>query len=1620
MTRCSGDGVGIYRILKDHLPTSTTRGVATAVMERNLGNWTPGYSRWSPGIHVQMISNVSRAFVPAHRSAVYRGGSWVRRVGRRVGSWVGAGIKLFGGVAVVVMSTVPSHVWANPTGEQVVGGAANFNRPDAATLIVNQQTDRAVINWNSFSIANGELTRFVQPSSTSAALNRVVTANPSQIYGTLQANGQLYLINPGGVMVGPGGVVDVAGFVASTHDIANEEFMQGGNLNFHGQSEASILNQGRVEAREGDVFLVAREVKNEGQLMAKDGTVGMVSGTEVSLQAVGQGNFKIRLLAAENDPTTPRTSPSEGGASKGSAEIVNEGVIQAANAVLEAKGSYLPMAIKNTGLIEATGARENGDGTVTLTGGQGDILNRGVVAALQKNLQGQELGGRIEVSGRNIGVTPESIITAAGQESGGKIKLRAEDVTLIGGTVSADAKSASGKGGKIELLGENVGLVGQARVTAEGGSGGGEILVGGDYLGRNPDVPNAKSTVLAKEAVISADAKINGNGGRVIVWSDEYTGFYGSIFAQGGAEGGDGGFIETSSKFNLQAFGDGGAGALKGNPGLWLLDPYNVEIVNTVAYPPGWSGGVVDYEVAGGGIATGFIFSPGNDPATPAQISADFLSDRLNGTPALGPNNFAVSTFFGGVAAEDPGQPGTITVSSPIEWDTTTSLRLRADANIVINANISGPSGTLELRSQNFGIVQQDVPGTGGGIISVRNLYLEGLGNGTLLNLNNSIGTLAGDNLRGTIGFREDGGFSIGEVTVGGVTGASWTTVLAPNLAPPPAFLSTSGLTSTDIESVTKAGISFSAAGGSLVLTSTGGIEQTQPINAPGGLTLDVTTLNDGVANILLNNSGNDVDFISLRVLSANGAATGSANIRFDDTDGFRITGPGRVILTPGTGITSAPGDGTVAGGVLTSLGTIDADGTSIIDGGNIVLSAGRSDSFTGTVPNGVVDQTDNAVSFIQGARIGFLGNPLEYNLYGATVGASNDIQRLTAYLTEGGNLNYEDSNGFQIMSLDFRNGDPQAAFIPGVRLAGSSDFAGVGNLRLVTRTGTQFNGIRLAVPQGPINVGAGGQLVNGYITPENQYFTLSQFTSDRSPGHIEATGSVEIVVKNGAAVANPNLTTRFTMDEATHIFSGMVDDLSGWVGFNGVTGTVNSSGVTLVANNMTLGGDTLPWLTNHGLIMTSPYGGTVTLQPWGDSGVANVFASDGNTERSIQLVSPKADYSQIPDPGFLQLTQSELRRINAARVVLRSSDSTSSTPAIEVRSPLNLYGLYADTSISGIFPNNPGYNRIEMIATGAGADSDLGVGVSADVSSDVNQESLQMFFSSDGRTVINGGLRSYGGDIGIQGRLIDLGGAINASTTGLVALMSAQAGRPITLGEKAAGTLGLLRSEIALITAGTVQVGSILTYPRVLSPQSPQFFSSYLGTSPLWTYNTVDAGVISITDSFARLSLDTMALVTSAGISQNAGAGLEVPGLFVVGAPALGIDYLLGGNLNRVDRLAVALADTTDQGIPTGDLLLVNQKGLIGGNGAEVARKQQQWTESLTRSTPTPATYTGVGLVVANALSITAKGSVGIYEIMPGGLTGLGYIGHVAANPNSVNEVAASNVGNQIGPAGA
>lgn len=182
------------------------------------------------------------------------------------------------------------------------------------------------------------------------------------------------------------------------------------------------------------------------------------------------------------------------------------------------------------------------------------------------------------MTAKNVTADPGSIITASGKDGGGVVKLRSADTTILRGSIEVVGEAESAKGGKVQLLGEKVGMFESAKVDASGGAGGGEVLVGGDYLGKNPNVPNAKAVVLGSEAKIISDATSNGNGGRVILWSDEYTGFYGDISAQGGISGGDGGFVETSSKVNLQAFGSGNTYAPFGLPGEWLLDPTDVTI----------------------------------------------------------------------------------------------------------------------------------------------------------------------------------------------------------------------------------------------------------------------------------------------------------------------------------------------------------------------------------------------------------------------------------------------------------------------------------------------------------------------------------------------------------------------------------------------------------------------------------------------------------------------------------------------------------------------------------------------------------------------------------------------------------------------------------------------------------------------------------------------------------------------------------------------------------------------------------------------------------------------------------------------------------------------------------
>src|SRR5947209_8535859 len=166
------------------------------------------------------------------------------------------------GVAVCAMLAFASQSFALPTGGVVSAGGATIS-PDGSTI--NQSTANVAINWQSFSIGQGQAVRFIQPSASAVALNRVLGPDASSILGSLSANGKVFLVNPNGVLFGQGAQVNVGGLVASTRNITDADFMAG-NYRFTGSGSGQVVNQGTINADGGYVALLGANVSNEGTI----------------------------------------------------------------------------------------------------------------------------------------------------------------------------------------------------------------------------------------------------------------------------------------------------------------------------------------------------------------------------------------------------------------------------------------------------------------------------------------------------------------------------------------------------------------------------------------------------------------------------------------------------------------------------------------------------------------------------------------------------------------------------------------------------------------------------------------------------------------------------------------------------------------------------------------------------------------------------------------------------------------------------------------------------------------------------------------------------------------------------------------------------------------------------------------------------------------------------------------------------------------------------------------------------------------------------------------------------------------------------------------------------------
>ncbi len=514
---------------------------------------------------------------------------------------------------------------AFPSGPQVVNGQVGFS-PQGSTLTITNSPG-SIINWQAFSIGAGEAVRFVQQSSASSVLNRVIGPDASLILGLLQSNGAVFLINPNGIFIGPGARIDVNGFIASTLGLGDQDFLAG-KYNFTGgATAAAIQNQGTISTPPGGkVYLIAPNVENSGLIYSPGGDVMLAAGQ--SVQMVDSLSSDIAVVVSAPADTA-----------------LNLGQILAGSG----KAGMYGGLIHQNGLVSADSA----------TVGE---------------------GGRIAFRATNGVTLGAGSVTTANGAGGGQIEIRSEDgTTAVSGTVTATG--TDGRGGDIAILGDHVEITGAALVDASGTSGGGSVLVGGDFQGANAAVPNAETTYVGSGAFIRADALAAGDGGKVVVWSDNTTSFYGFISARGGEGGGNGGSVEVSGKQTLVYRGLTDVRAPLGTTGMLLLDPTNYSILPV------------------GGDITG------------ADLGAQ-----------LELANVTIQTVTAGA------EMGYIAVDDAVTWASANRLTLSAHSDIAVNNVITNTGGgSLVLRADSngdgVGDVLFDVLGhvnmTGGGSVSI-------------------------------------------------------------------------------------------------------------------------------------------------------------------------------------------------------------------------------------------------------------------------------------------------------------------------------------------------------------------------------------------------------------------------------------------------------------------------------------------------------------------------------------------------------------------------------------------------------------------------------------------------------------------------------------------------------------------------------------------------------------------------------------------------------------------------------------------------------------------------------------------------------------------------------------
>ncbi|EAW5618998.1 filamentous hemagglutinin N-terminal domain-containing protein [Salmonella enterica] len=755
-----------------------------------------------------------------------------------------------------------------PTGGQIVGGQGSIST-SGNQMTIHQQTQNMAANWHSFDIGKNNTVQFVQPNSSSVALNRVTGVSGSQIMGTLKANGQVFILNPNGVLFGTNARVDVGGLVASTKNISTTDFMKGQyTLSGSGNPGAQVVNQGSLTTSKGGYIVLAGErVSNSGTVTTPSGKTILAAGKTVTLQLDNGGLTSVSVNGSVVN-----------------ALVENQGLISATNGqvYLTAKGQdmLLNTVVNNSGTVEAKGLANRG-GEIVLNGGDSGVVSQSG-HLLADSQTGQ--GGKITLEGQNIHLAGGSLTTATGKTGGG-------EVYVGGGWQGQDShiKNAS------KVVMDKAATVDVS--ATENGNGGTAVLWSDDYT-------NFRGTVLAKGGAKSGD------GGRVETSSHRNLQASGAVDASARAGHGGEWLLDPTDVTIVGAGADTGIDSATAD-GTDIFTPtasggqiLNSSIVNQLnagtSVTVKTSGTDTDGETGNITVNANIIKTAGTDAkltlladnnistgdnvsigATTGKLNLDLLAGNTTNNASISLGKFINISLNGGDLLADAGNSAsgvslTFMNNGKIKGGNVTlnlsrglggyAYNVNADNDLTINGSVTGSTGwgavlgftaggKLAMNSPGSISLQANDPGNGGGrvlisgdkgvtlnaaagtvtlnaakaatngvnitsgngAVSITNMVQDGSNGMTLTNAN--ISSKDGIVLNGTTFWGQAVVMSGVNLTTGGdvdITG------LAKNLT-------TGGLGAASSSGVQLSGSNISSTGGNITLTGTAGTDVSHP-----------------------------------------------------------------------------------------------------------------------------------------------------------------------------------------------------------------------------------------------------------------------------------------------------------------------------------------------------------------------------------------------------------------------------------------------------------------------------------------------------------------------------------------------------------------------------------------------------------------------------------------------------------------------------------------------------------------------------------------------------------------------------------------------------------------------